>query len=261
MNNNINISLITATYGRYDELNQSLVSLRKSHYDVCRYEIIIVDQNPVGYLDKLLINYNDLNIIHLNSKRKGLSFNRNLGLKLASGDIVCFPDDDCQYYDETLSTIEKVASKYSNTPFFIARINNDRLQNEIVERKWTHIPFSVNLYNFYLLANSNSMFIRRDSLLTFNESMGVGATYGSSEDVDLLYRILKNSNISGLYCPTIQVSHPDPAYKNIPLDKIKSYSRGFGFFVRNDFDIHKFLYIILLVAKKIFQFIYSLFNS
>jgi glycosyltransferase involved in cell wall biosynthesis len=261
MSNKIKISLITATLNRYNELNCALTSLLNSIYDKKSFEIIIVDQNPEGFLDDLLANYDDLQIKHIMSRKKGLSYNRNLGIQAASGEIICFPDDDCYYYFDTLALIDKITTDHSHVPFFISRINNNRPPKDNFLNSWFKFKVPVNLYNFYFFANSNSMVIRKKVLPMFNESMGVGAPYGSSEDVDLLYRILKDTKSSGLYTSLIQVSHPDPPYREIPLKKINAYSSGFGFFVVNEFDPFKLFYLILLTIKKFIQFLYSTFNS
>ena len=98
------ISLVTATLGRVDEINILLDSLVKQTYK--NFELIIVDQNEHYKVQNIVDRYtNILNIKYIRSSTKGLSYNRNVGIKECSGDIIGFPDDDCYYSDNLLEEI------------------------------------------------------------------------------------------------------------------------------------------------------------
>ncbi|UVQ02382.1 glycosyltransferase family 2 protein [Bacteroides fragilis] len=98
-------SLIVCTVGRsQDILEQLLISLTIQEYS--DFEIILVDQNLDDRLISLVEKYsNSLNIVHYRSIIKGLSANRNIGIKIAKGNIICFPDDDCFYDRTTLQNV------------------------------------------------------------------------------------------------------------------------------------------------------------
>src|SRR5215212_6065170 len=101
-------SLILGTIERSDELNYILASLGTQTYQ--NFELIVVDQNPDERLAPILGPYKDkFPIVHLRSG-KGLSRAKNLGLSHVSGDIVGFPDDNCQYPSDLL---EKVAQFFA----------------------------------------------------------------------------------------------------------------------------------------------------
>ena len=97
-------SLIVCTVGRsQDILEQLLISLTIQKYS--DFEIILVDQNLDDRLISLVEKYsNSLNIVHYRSIIKGLSANRNIGIKIAKGNIICFPDA-VSYTHLTLPTI------------------------------------------------------------------------------------------------------------------------------------------------------------
>jgi hypothetical protein len=103
------------------------------------------------------------------------------------------------------------------------------------------------------------MFIRNEYFIPFDEKMGVGTKYGSCEDADIIYRIIKKTKKNGFYSPLIQLDHPEPNISSMSLSKVYSYASGFGFFIRKDFDSIKFFYFLLLIAKKVFQFSLSCF--
>src|SRR5579864_8357010 len=98
-------SLVLATVGRHDEVARFLASLEAQGYR--NFELIVIDQNDDDRLVPLLRMYHDrFALQHVRSPR-GLSRARNVGLKLASGDVIAFPDDDCWY---PAGLLEKVAA-------------------------------------------------------------------------------------------------------------------------------------------------------
>jgi Glycosyltransferases, probably involved in cell wall biogenesis len=89
-------SLIMATYGRSNEIENFLISLKNQTYK--NFELIVIDQNDDDKAYKIIKKFqNDINIIYLKVSFKGLSKARNYGLNYASGQIIAFPDDDCEY--------------------------------------------------------------------------------------------------------------------------------------------------------------------
>ncbi len=250
-------SLIIATLGREFELIKMLLSVKQSSYDLNKLEIIIVDQNKKGFLDNVINTFSKLNIIYIHSDIKGLSVNRNIGLQVATGDIICFPDDDCKFYGNTLTEVTKILSNSSND-FCMGRIYDHEEQKDII-KKWSKKEFKVNKFNSYFINNSITLFVKKESVVYFDENLGVGANFGSCEDADFIYRILEN-NAKGIYTPKIEVWHPQPNYSKISLDKVKSYASGFGYFIRKKIDIVKVLLLLLLVGKKTFQLINNIFK-
>ena len=257
MKRKIKYSLIVATYGRVIELDLFLGSIAILNYDITKLEIIIVDQNPDGYLRDLLSKYINFNIIHYPSNKRGLSYNRNLGSSLSSGEILCFPDDDCHFYPDTFAELDNLVRSHRETPFFIGSIYS-RKNNKYLFKNWPSHECDVTPFNFYLYSSSITMFIRKDFFIPFDENMGVGSIYGSCEDVDLIYRILKISNLNGFYSPLVQVNHPDPQISSMPLTKVNSYASGFGYFIRKEFNYIKGILLLLLLVKKFIQFIQSI---
>ena len=251
-------SLIIATLGRKKELLELIESIKNSDYETNNLEIIIVDQNEKGFLDKELSKFENLNIKHIHSDIKGLSYNRNIGLSYASGDIICFPDDDCKFYENTLNEVSNILLS-SNIDFCMGQIYDRETKKDVI-KKWSKKEFKVNRFNSYFINSSITMFIKKEYILNFDENLGVGARFGSCEDADLIYRILENK-AKGIYTPKIELWHPEPNYQEISLEKVKNYASGFGYFVRKNTDVIKVLLLFLLVGKKTIQFIMNILNK
>lgn len=254
----MNFSLIIATKGRYSEIAFLLESIKDSMLDSFSYEVIIVDQNPCGFLQPLLKQYSDMPIVHILSDKSGLSYNRNIGLKRASGDVICFPDDDCLFYKNTFEEVLIILSEL-NIDFCVGRIF-DREKNKNIIRNWPRREMRINKLNSYFVNSSITMFFKRSCVLEFDEQLGVGANYGSCEDADFLYRIVDNG-AKGLYSPKIEVWHPEANFKDMPLKKVEEYASGFGYFIKKNTDFIKALLLLLLVLKKTFQLFFNVFNK
>ena len=251
-------SLIIATLGRKVELDNLLQSVLSQNYKLSEIEIIIVDQNEKGFLNDIIEKFDTLNIVYIHSENKGLSLNRNIGLKRAIGEIICFSDDDCLFYKDTLDNVVDIL-KDKVVGFCIGRIY-DREHNKDIIKKWPKKEFPINKFNSYFVNSSITLFVKKEDILYFDENLGVGAKYGSCEDADYIYRLLENK-IKGIYTPKIELWHPEVNYRNIPLCKVKNYASGFGYFIRKDTDLTKRLLLLLLISKKCIQMIFNIVNK
>lgn len=98
-------SLIVPTLGRTTELITLLTSVHRQDRD--DVELIIVDQNDDDRVLRIVEAFSErLTIRHERSTLKNPSDARNLGMSLANGEIVAFPDDDCWYPDELLNQVD-----------------------------------------------------------------------------------------------------------------------------------------------------------
>lgn len=254
----IKISLILATINRKAELIRFISSLEKQSVPLEIIELIIVDQNEIGYLDDIIPTSSKIKILHIHSKIKGLSYNRNLGMKYVSGEIVCFPDDDCCYNSNTIEEVLDIFNK-TNVKFVGGRIV-DLYNNIPIFKKWPKYKIKFKLTNFYFISSSITIFIKNDFLLKFDEQLGVGTDKGSCEDVDLIYRML-NSKYTGLYSPEIVVRHPAPNFDKIENLKVYKYASGFGGFVSKNRSFYLYTLFGVLIIYKFFQFIQNKFAS
>ncbi|WP_161796269.1 glycosyltransferase family 2 protein [Pseudomonas sp. PI1] len=225
-------SLILATCNRLDEIDKLFESLINQDIGAEKFEIIIVDQNTELDISSVIEKYQaSLKILHIKSNTKGLSFNRNIGLRHASGRYICFPDDDCEYYSDTLS---KAYSHLQQTEAFaVAGAIRDRSTGNNIIRNWPRIDTLITSDNFFHLSSSITIFTSRNSI-NFNENLGAGCYFGSCEDCDYVYRIIKGFG-SIPYFSDLEVWHPPGDIKKTTVGKNISYALGHGAF----FAIHR----------------------
>jgi len=239
------ISLVMATYGRYEEIDRFILSLANQELAAEKFELIIVDQNDVIEISDIVERYKyKLNIRHIRSKKKGLSFNRNIGLQYAKAELVGFPDDDCTYYPDTLSSVlEKLHNPKINAVFGAIR---DRQGKDII-RKWPSTSTHLNRWNFFFLYSSITLFCRKKDIL-FNELLGAGCFFGSYEDADFTYQLVKCKG-GCVYYPDVQVWHPPIGITEFSSEKNISYSLGFGgFCASHKWDIYILRIFFLSIA-------------
>ncbi len=226
------ISLICATYNRSTELEQLLKSLVTQTYK--NFEIIIVDQNKNGLIDGICQSYKQqLNLIHIKSEKLGLSFNRNIGIKAAIGEILAFPDDDCSYYPDTLEKVSQLFNQ-NKADLILGQIR-DRISNKPIIRNWPKSATEITKIRKILgLVTSITIFCRKNPEISFDELFGVGSKFGAYEDSDLCTQYL-NLDKKLLYTPSIEVLHPEG---DTILNKSKAYNygRGWGAFFAKHID-------------------------
>lgn len=202
----VGLSLVLATLGRTDEISRLLKSAVVSRD--APVEIIVVDQNPDDRLAKAL-EYGralglDIQQMRI-APRRGLSLARNEGLRIARYSIVAFPDDDCWYES---GVCQRVIDKLSDSPSIdglVARWldrhdthDMGQLLNPDQQRRFAGIPVA-----------SICLFLRTEAVIAaggFDENLGVGTWAGSSEETDLVFRLLEKGH-SFEFCPDILVRH------------------------------------------------------
>jgi len=245
-------SLILATYNRLNELIPFLDSLQNQTYK--NFELIIVDQNNNDNIHVLCQKYLiDIKIIK--SNKKGLSLNRNIGLKHVSGDIIAFPDDDCEY-DKT--TLEKVHLFFiNNNRFNFYTCNSKDKQSEKSISSTLLKNSKITIFNVMKAGISITIFVRTEAIKQFNfdEQLGIGAAFGSGEESDLLFFLLKNKN-KGFYFADDFIYHPA---KEVTIDRITPYGKGFGAVFKKAITKYHFLQLIplfvLYLIKNLFDIV------
>lgn len=222
-------SLILATYGRCETVDRLLATLAAQTYSMGAVEIIIVDQNRDGKLNDIVERWQTrLNITHILSPVMGLALNRNIGLNAARGEIVAFPDDDCEYPTATLEFVDRAFATHG-VDFLLGNIWDNEKKVQAI-RAWPADEIAVNAHNFYRLTSSITMFTRYRNL-RFDERFGLGAQYGSNEDAIYVLSHL-TAGKRGRYLPGLTIHHEHQSADNLGLDKVASYAAGFGHFVR-----------------------------
>lgn len=238
-------SLVLATYNRKIEVELFIKSLLDQEYKLL--ELIVVDQNSNGLIDDIISNYSkDIDIKHYKSEKLGLSYNRNIGLKYISGDIIAFPDDDCEYPSNLLINVLNEFNIKSDVGI-ITGATVDKISGKSYLLS-PNKPSNVNYRNIFSTAISFTIFVNLNKCENrkFDTLLGVGSTFGSSEETDFLIgHLIQNQKI--FYQPSIFVYHPI-SNSNESLERAYNYALGFGALHRKHFYRSHYFYFFRFLA-------------
>ena len=225
------LSLVTATVNRVAELERLLTSLDAQ---TCNdFEVIIIDQNQDDRLISVLSRHPALQIRHLRSE-KGAAKARNVGLRIARGDIIAFPDDDC-WYPPTL--VADVAAWFRENPEYDGLFTTMRdASNQLVGPRWPVVPLSIDRANLWQIGFFVTAFLSRkltDSVGFFKQDIGVGAPtrYQSGEESDYYLRALARG-YRMRYEPSFTVHHPSLGGISRLRATVYPYALGSGYVMR-----------------------------
>jgi GT2 family glycosyltransferase len=209
------ISVIIPTYKRNNSLKNCLYSILNQN--LLPNEIIVVD-NSTFQLAKPLVNQfttkTKVKIHYISEKRKGPTYARNKGIRLANYNILAFLDDDCEADKDWLLNI---ASFFNSSPQFIAVLGystNGFTKNILSTAEHITTQCSINKLLFYLdnnlcslVIDSKNFAIKKSFLINkkikFDHIYAKVAIY---EDIDFGLQIVQNGGIIR-YNKQIKVAH------------------------------------------------------
>lgn len=173
------VSVIIPTRNRPELLERAVASVAAQDYRPI--QLVIID----NFSDRpVQVNPRDLEcIVHRNDSIQPASTNRNRGVKLSSGSLICFLDDDDTYLPNKLSTLAAALNDvelcYGNTRMAGAGQDVKLCEDSGVG--------SIEQHLLYRNVHTNATLIRRRLFerVTFNENM---TTF---EDVDFIIRVLR----------------------------------------------------------------------
>lgn len=251
-------SFVLCTLNREKELIDSINSILNQGYS--DIEIIVVDQSEKS---KEYIADIDDRIMYLHSEKKGLSRNRNIGIKRASGDYICLMDDDALYAENTLKHICEIISKYD--PDLLGGVIVDHKTKEyyIGETK-KHDDGFISSRDLFSCCSSAALIFKKKicEKIVFDEMLGIGERWGSGEEIDFVTRAMYEGS-KFYFSKQILVYHPSSDKRKMGTDKAYKYSLGFGalcakhyYIYSNPFFMWKYKKALLkhLVAKLIYKF-------
>lgn len=220
-------SLIVATAGRTSELSGLLGSLDRQVFR--DFEVIIVDQNPDERLLPVVRQFEDrLAIRHQRSSIRGLSHARNIGVLLASGDIIAFPDDDCLYPPDVLAFVDR---RFTIDPD-LACLSGPSVTpaGRRGSARWMIDGGPITMDSVWTSVIAFGFFVRADALGRagpFDEELGIGGRFGSAEETDLVLRVIAAGG-KALYDPALAIVHPDKRLTAEATRRAFRYGSGLG---------------------------------
>ena len=193
------ISIILPTYNSEKYIHKTIKSIFKQTYQ--NFQLIIVDDgstdHTVEIINKLIYKKKLAKLIKLKKNSKTAAIPRNIGLKYAEGDFICFIDSDDIWHESKLekqlehckskNTIITTKARYFSSNYkssFFLNLVRGYIQNFIVKKinksgyHWFYI------YNPIIL--SSSFFNKKifDKVI-FDENLN------TREDIDLWIRLRK----------------------------------------------------------------------
>ncbi|MFT5860009.1 MAG: glycosyltransferase involved in cell wall biosynthesis [Flavobacteriaceae bacterium] len=209
------ISVIICTYNRELYLPKCLEHL-KGQTSSC--EIILIDNNSTDSTETIcsafIAENPKLDVKYAKETSPGLSHARNRGIDVASGEILCFIDDDGFAIPEYVSIIEQFSKNtdYSNYISFGGKVIP--VYNEGKEPKWlsTYIDGLVSKVDLgeeimpftkKYPAGCNMIFRKE----FFEEHGGFNVDLHTRSDDKFVFDKLKKAGLTTLYIPTLKVQH------------------------------------------------------
>ncbi len=242
----IRFSLIMATYGRDAEVAAYLDSAAAQEIPWTLFEIIVVDQNDRIDLTPTIERFKGrLNVVHVKLREKGTSHARNEGLRIARGDFVAFPDDDCEYYPDTLARVLQCSLDNLDVEIFHGKIIDRKLRKDVM-RRWPSESRRIDIHNSYYFGSAIALFVKPYEGMHFDPRLGPGKRFGGYEDVEFVIRNVRAGR-KAMYRPEIHVLHPELNRHVLSDKKAFSYGLGFGAICRK----HVSIPILLLFSKSI----------
>ena len=216
------VSLVMPTINVTTELELFLKSLRTQTYK--DFELIVVDQNEGNEAFEIVKDYEEeFKIKYAKSDEKGLSLNRNRGLVLMEGEIVGFPDDDCEYQPDTLEKVVAFFERKKNYRIYSCRTleRGKTYGTGVMEKK----DMEITKDNVDKTVKSITFFVnyKKDDIILFDENLGVGATFGSGEETDYVLTLL-HKGYKGRYFANDIIFHPAKKGNYSDLDRAYKYA-------------------------------------
>lgn len=183
------ITAVIATKGRHSSLQRAVDNFRNHGID----RLVIIDQSP----SRTDCFDGDARLIYRHEPAiSTASEARNLGASLASGKWLWFADDDCWLCQKLV-----IPQGLEDEPlvFFPWHSKNSRLASLVLR---LHYWLPRNRFYWWLIPLTGTPFwVLKASLfqtVLFDETLGPGSPFPTSEDLDMVYRFVQRYKCFGI---------------------------------------------------------------
>ena len=232
----MDLSLVIATFNRCDRLKQTLARIEDQQIDIdVDWELVIVDNRSTDQTSEFVTRFaaeTNLNVTVVHESTPGLGNARNAAIKVSSGEIVAFTDDDCLPADDFLQQILDVFREDADIGFVGGRILLHDPSDQPITILESTVREEIPAGQFIeagVIHGANFSF-RRKALIAsggFDPFFGAGSFY-SGEDVDAIARV-SAVGWKGAYDPRPLVFHHHgrKTAKDVEsLERIYAHGRG-----------------------------------
>jgi hypothetical protein len=233
-NNNYDLIMIV-THRDIECVHELLLSIESCEGLINVLVIIISQVKDFSYLPRK----NVFNIKIIVQSPMGLSKARNIGLNYLSSvgyssKYIMFPDDDTTFDKFFFLNFKKATLSNS---CFITPIYNEGSKDFYIGSSSKH-NFQMKISDLSLVGSPNQILLydKLKNYLYFDENLGLGAKYGSSEDMDLFVRLIKKGEVF-IYTNKLYTFHPKKvsnyygkSFKDV-ISRFRNYSFGYAFLI------------------------------
>ncbi|MEW5894159.1 MAG: glycosyltransferase [Candidatus Omnitrophota bacterium] len=225
----MNISVIMPTWNNSERLKKTLRGFcRLDTGDIGGWEMIVVDNNSVDNTRNVVKSFTSLiPVTYKYEPRQGNSIARNTGIRLASGQLLIFVDDDVTVGENFLDAYRSGYMEHGDRYFYGGPVLSDFEGSGPPECVRPYLPKSIggfdlgdreqvfNSKNYLIGANWGAPRMKIIEAGLFNEGLGLGEdgkVSGIGEETDLMGRLI-SLGLKGCYLPRAKVFHFVPAAK------------------------------------------------
>ena len=183
------VSVIVPAYKVEDFLPKCIESILAQSYK--NLEIILIEDGSPDACGKICDEYakKDKRIIAIHQKNKGLSAVRNLGIKKASGDFICFVDSDDYIDREYVARLVEGVTSSNGVDIAVCGFNEELPDNKVISGADATIGLLVGRENIDIVSWNK---LYRKSLFTDNNIWFPVGRY--HEDALTTYKLYSKSN-------------------------------------------------------------------
>ena len=180
----LKISIITPTFNSEKYLERCIKSIQSQ--DCNSIEHIIVDGDSNDETINIIKKYQNNKTILISEKDNGIWEAMNKGLKIASGDIVCFLNSDDYYYPNAIKTVVKYFNN-NDIDFLFGTTQKYKLM-------YGYKPWKIRFSFGFYTSHSVGFFINRERHL----KIGFYNTKYFSADLDFFYKMIVKFKLKGV---------------------------------------------------------------
>jgi len=269
------LSITVCTYNRVKYLKLCLNSILNQTKEYRNIEINIIDNNSTDNTAEYIKNLQkqNLNINYFLENKQGISYARNLAIKVCNGEYLAFVDDDATINKDWLKALLNEINKNLEDTIYGGPIYP---RFEIKPPNWIDLKYfkrKFKRYDGYLnkikakegFSGGNmcipiKLFKNSEN---FNISLGMsGSNLGLGEEPDFFYKLIKrNKNINLYNIADMSITHFEAEYKlkkEYLKERIKLNAKQFT--LRTFMHENIFMIIFIIKIKLLIQSLKLLIN-
>lgn len=188
------ISIVIPAYNSAKFLPEVIQSVLKQTYQ--NWELLVIDDGSTDNTATLVNNYcqQDPRIRLISKKNGGVSSARNLGVELATSELIAFLDSDDLWLPDKLSVHIEYMNNHPEVGVSFARVELIDPQGKSTGKLTANLVDNLQPYTFFYTnptVTTSNVVVRKS---VFQSSGGFDKTIKYSEDIDLLFRIAFQSD-------------------------------------------------------------------